>query len=36
MTVEAVEKVLKQKLDAKADQRLVASVVDELEQQYTR
>jgi F-type H+-transporting ATPase subunit b len=31
MTVEAVERVLQQKLDAKADRALVESVIDELE-----
>lgn len=35
MTTEAVERVLRQKLDDKTDQRLVESVVDELEQRYT-
>ena len=36
MTTEAVERVLRQKLDDKTDQRLVESVVDELEQRYAR
>ena len=36
MTVEATERVLRQKLDDKTDQRLIDSVVDELEQRYTR
>jgi F-type H+-transporting ATPase subunit b len=31
LTLEAVERILQQKLDAKSDQRLVESVVDELE-----
>ena len=32
MTVEAVERILKQKLDAKSDEQLVASILDELGQ----
>ena len=32
MTVDAVEKVLRQKLDTKTDERLVASILDELSQ----
>jgi len=36
MTVDAVEKILRQKLDAKTDQQLVDAVLKELEQQPTR
>lgn len=36
MTVDAVEKILRQKLDAKTDQQLVDAVLKELEQHPTR
>ena len=36
MTVEAVERVLRQKLDAKTDRHLVDTVLDELEREPTR
>lgn len=33
MTIDAVERILRQKIDAKTDQRLIGSVLDELERE---